>query len=172
MKDIHTIWSDDIDEMNALVNDIMENPEDFDLDHEDIDEGKVWDIAYDLNNDYLDGERINLNIRTNDIIAIGDIGRWNGRVRGYKKIGDNIKDCLYSDGDVVTWYCDRYNFRATEHHHDGTNYILYRERRDGVSDYAWDNFCDKLYYGKATGKDIARYTRSLRPYIANVYGWR
>ena len=41
--------------------------------------------------------------------VIGDLGRWHGRVSGYKMIDSgNIKDCLYSDTDYTEWYVDKY----------------------------------------------------------------
>lgn len=128
---------------------------------------------FEINDEYLDDERINLNIRTNGIVALGDIGRWNGRVSGYKEVGDKISDCLYdSCCDYCHWYVDRYkNFRMTGHHHDGTNYVLYREWKDGLSDEQKENFLNKVYYGKLSKNDISRYTQSLGKKIAEVYGW-
>ena len=95
------------------------------------------------------------------------------RVKGYKIIGNNIANCLSAcnDEDKVEWYCDRYNLRGTGLHHDGTNYYLYRERKDNINDSQWNNFLNKIYYGKCTKQDISRYTKSLRPRIAKVYGW-
>ena len=78
------------------------------------------------NYDYLSDERVNLNVQLSQpIIVIGDIGRWNGRVAGYKMIeSGNIKDCLYSDTDYTEWYVDKYgDLRADAVHHDGTNHI-------------------------------------------------
>ena len=34
-----------------------------------------------------------------------------------------------------------------------------------------DNFCWKLYNGKATSKDITKYTRAIGKRVKNVYGW-
>ena len=49
---------------------------------------------YDLNHDYLEDERVNLNIQLpQPIICIADLGRWNGRFSGYKEIASgNIRD--------------------------------------------------------------------------------
>lgn len=76
------------------------------------------------NAENLYDERVNLNIQLSQpIIVIGDLGRWNGRVSGYKMIDSgNIKDCLYSDTDYTEWYVDKYgDLRADAVHHDGTN---------------------------------------------------
>ena len=60
----------------------------------DLSEEELMQIMYERNNDCLLDERINLNIQLSQpIIVIGDIGRWNGRVMGYKDISSgNIKD--------------------------------------------------------------------------------
>lgn len=161
MKNI--IWSNFTDYVDDFYNALIES--------QDEDEEIDWEDAWNANDDCLRDERDNLNIKTNDIICIGDIGRWNGRVADYKLIGNNISKCLSSDCDYVEWYCDRYNLRATGAHHDGTNHYLYRERKDNINDTQWDNFLDKIYYGKCTSKDISRYTKSLKSRIAKVYGW-
>jgi hypothetical protein len=54
-------------------------------------------------------------------------------------------------------------------HHDGRHYVTYRMVKDGVD---IDNFLDKVYNGTYTKKDITRYTKSLRPYVKAVYGWK
>ena len=108
-----------------------------------------------------------------DIIVIADIGRWNGRVMGYKIIGNNIKNCLFTECDYATWYVDRYgNLRCTGYHHDGANYILYRMFRPGLTDEQRENFANKVYYGKVTNTDIARYTVRIGDFIGDVYGWK
>lgn len=66
------------------------------------------ELMYEINGDYLDDERCNLNIPLSQpILVIADLGRWNGRFSGYKEIkSGNIRDCLYSDTDYSTWYED------------------------------------------------------------------
>ena len=101
------------------------------------------------------------------------LGRWNGRVSGYKMIDSgNIKDCLYSDTDYTEWYVDKYgDLRADAVHHDGTNHYLYRVFKDGVTDTQIENLQDKIYNGKATRADITRVTKRLGDDIAGVYGF-
>ena len=142
--------------------------------YEDLPMYKIYDIAWKYNNLRLDDERANLNIDVHSpIIAIADLGLWNGRVKGYKELkSSNISDCFYTDCDFAEWYCDAYDFRAEMAHHDGTNYILYRMRKENISDTQWETFLWKLYEGKADRADITRYTKSLMPYIAKVYGWK
>lgn len=68
------------------------------------------------------------------LIAIADLGRWNGRFSGYKEI-KCLSDVMYTNCDYECIYIDGYgNLRKTESHHDGTNSILYRYWKDGVSD--------------------------------------
>ena len=126
-----------------------------------------------LNNEYLEDERLNLDIQTsNEIIAIADLGLWNRRRMGYKIVGNNIARCLSTDCEDVTWYVDeRKNFRAEMRHHDGTNYILYREFKDNISELQKENFLEKIYLNELTSKDITRYTKSLGKKISEIYGW-
>lgn len=163
----HIIWSSECDFQDWWG----------DLEHEypDLTKDELIDLMYEINNEYLWDERDNLDIRLNeDIIAIADLGLWNGRRFGYKELNsNNISDCLYIDCDFATWYIDRYNnLCCTASHHDGTNYITYRVWKEGLSDTQKNNFLDKIYEGKATTKDITRYTKRIGDYINKVYGWK
>lgn len=121
----------------------------------------------------LEDERANLNIKLNGmIVVIADLGLWDGRRMGYKLISSgNIKDCLYDNCEYITWYCDRYNFRAVACHHDGINRYLYRVFRDDVSGTQIAKFLHRVARGEANDRMIRRYTKSIRPEIAKVYGW-
>lgn len=172
--DRHIIWSDlslNPDDWRDSYKDYLEINE---LDDDPNDENELYKWMVETNEEYLDDERMNLNIQLSQpIIMIGDIGRWNGRVMGYKMIDSgNIKDCLYADTDYTEWYVDKYgDFRADAAHHDGTNHYLYRVFKDGVSDTQIENLKDKIYMGKATRADITRVTRRLGDEIAAVYGF-
>lgn len=151
------IWSDiDINEKDWQDEDGEQ------MEYEDIIE---------LNNDYLDDERINLNIQlSNPILVIGSLGLWDGRKSGYKIIkSGNIKDILYSENDYTKWYSDGYNIKCLSIHHDGRNYYEYREIRnmDNI-----DNLLDKLYNQEEVSREyINRYTRSILSDVKKVYGW-
>ena len=146
----------------------------YSMEDEEFESADWFDFAYRTLEGYFEDDKANLDVDVgNTILAIGDLGLWNGRVTGYKEIkGTNISDCMVRDEEYCEWWCDAHNFRARMSHHDGTNYILYRRRKDGITDYQWDNFLYMIYEGKATPEHISRYTESLVPYIAKVYGWK
>ena len=173
-NDRHIIWSN----QNLDVDDWREDYKEFlkanELDDNPNDEQALYEWMVETNGDYLYDERANLNIQLSQpIIVIGDIGRWNGRVMGYKEIpSGNIRDCLYADTDYTEWYVDKYgDLRADAAHHDGTNHYLYRVFKEGVSETQMENLRDKIYHGKATRADITRLTRRLGDEIAAVYGF-
>ena len=168
------IWSD----MDLHGRDWQEDFEEYvkenGLDIDPTDEDALYDWMIETNDNYLSDERMNLDIQLSQpIIVIGDLGRWNGRVMGYKMIDSgNIKDCLYSDTDFTEWYVDRYgDLRADAAHHDGTNYYLYRVFKEGVTESQIERLQEKIYMGKATRADITRVTKRLGDEIGRVYGW-
>lgn len=165
MKKERVIWSN----MNLNIEDYQDFlSEEY---PEITDDDKKMNIIEELNDSYLDDERENLDIQLNNpILVIADLGLWNGRKSGYRIIeSGNIKDILSDNNcDYVKWYVDRYNVKFTRYHHDGTNCYIYREVKDMDK---IDILTDKLYNGTATQADITRYTRSIRPHIAKVYGW-
>lgn len=129
---------------------------------------------YEMNADNLEEERCNLDIPlAGTILAIADVGLWFGRRTGYKEITSRrISDCLYSERDTewATWWVDgRGDLCAEFIHHDGTNYVTYREWKEGVSETQKENLKVKLMQGEATRKDITRLTRKLGDRIAAVY---
>ena len=131
-------------------------------------------LMYEINSDYLDNERINLNIQlSRPILVVGDLGLWSGRRMGYKEIASgNIRDCLYSDTNYSTWYVNgNGDLCCDATHHDGTNRYLYRIYKDSVTETQIDNLKGKLYQGTATRADITRITRRLGDEIAKVYGF-
>ena len=158
------------------------NPEDWRKDYEEVarenewdedtsDPDNLWQYIIATHNTYLDDERYNLNKYLDGrILIIADLGLWNGRKQGYKIIDGNISNILYdNDADFIEWYADQYNIRAAAHHHDGTNYYLYREIRE---DRNIQILLDDIYNGREISRSkLNYYTRSIRPYIAEIYGW-
>ena len=147
----------------------------FDDEYPELDEDERIDLMYELNNEYLDDARMNLDIPVfEEIIVLGDLGLWNGRKSGYKEIrGHSIKDCLYTDTDYSTWYLDdRGDLCCEAIHHDGINHYLYRVFKPDVSDTRKENFLEKVLRGTVTRADITRTTQRLGDKIAEVYGWK
>ena len=145
-------------------------------DEDPNDEYAIYEYMVEANGFYLDDERMNLDIEVSQpIIAIADLGLWNGRFSGYKELNScNIKDCLngFDSCEYHEWYVDEQgDLRCTAIHHDGTNYILYRAYRDGITSTQRYDFLDKIYNGQATQEDIDAVTRSLGDDVAKVYGW-
>lgn len=143
----YTIWSNYID--SDYYAELMEEAEANDFN------GEAY--LYDLLESIID-----LNDCKAEVLAIGDLGLWSGRVTGYKEL-NNYEDIFYSDDAYYQEFTvDRYgNLRGRATHHDGTNYYLFREWKDGLSWEQKDNFLDKIYRGKATKKDISRYTKAI-----------
>ena len=166
-EDRHVIWSNyDLDYEDWR--------DDLEAEYPELTEDQRIALMYEINGDYLDDERINLNIQLSQpILVIGDLGLWYGRRSGYKEIeSGNIRDCLYADTDYSTWYVDRLgDLRCDAIHHDGTDHYLYRAYKDGVRESQIDLLKDKLYRGIATRADVTRITRRLGDDIARVYGF-
>lgn len=79
-NDRHIIWSDislDLDDWRESLEELYPGYSDDEL----------YDIMVKSNAENLYDERVNLDIQLSQpIIVIGDLGRWNGRVAGYKMI--------------------------------------------------------------------------------------
>lgn len=163
----HLIWSN----YNLDYDDWRD---DLEAEYPELSDDERQERMVEINGDYLDDERTNLNIQfSRPILVIADLGRWNGRFPGYKEItSGNIRDCLYSDTDYSTWYVDKLgDLRCDVVHHDGTNHYLYRTYKDGVSDEQINRLKEKIYNGIATRTDITRLTNRLGDEIGKVYGW-
>ena len=144
-----------------LEEDAICNGDNVDLSEEHIEQRFLDDLDMSY-----DDARLNLSHKLpNNIIAIGSVGRWNGRFNAGKIMGTNLNEILNSfncDDMSVTY--DRYNVHSELCHHDGTNYMTYRMIKEG---YDAHDLLDKYVY---EGKDIMRYTVSLVPMIKKIYG--
>lgn len=166
----HVIWSDrDLcyEDWREYLEDVFPDP--------DFSEDERYRQMYEINSEYLEDERLNLNVRLSQpILVIADLGLWDGRCSGYKEIeSGNISDCLCSDCDINEWYVDELgDLRCEASHHDGTNRYLYRVYKDGTSEEQRENLKEKIFRGTATRADITRITRRLGDDIAKVYGFR
>ena len=138
---------------------------------EKLDEYEKYEKIANLLDEYFQDEAINLNIITdNNIIAIASLGLWNGRKKGYKLLSNNVNSILNGfDCDYIEIYADKYNIKFKGIHHDGQNYIEFREIREGVN---IDNLLNDIYTGKTISRQkLNYYTKSIRHYVADAYGW-
>lgn len=161
-----TIWSNNLD-YDDWKDDLEEQYPDY------SDEDR-YSLMYDINNEYLEDERVNLDIQLDrPILIIADLGLWDGRFSGYKEIeSGRISDCLYSDTDYSTWYVDDCgDLRCDAVHHDGTNHYLYRTYKADASDTQIENLKNKIYEGTVKRRDITRITCRIGDAIAEVYGF-
>lgn len=139
---------------------------------ESITEEQLYSECGESESLWYDDEKAQLeDISEGPVLAIADLGLWNGRRCGYKEL-KSLEDVMSSSCDYERVYVDSNgDLRKKETHHDGSNYILYRYWKDGLTEVQKENFLDKLYNGKATQRDVTRYTRKAGVKIADTYGW-
>ena len=150
------------DAKRVLIEDCnIENPSDEDV-YEEI--NNCNDIA--LRDEIAEFAHINKKIE-GKIVAIADLGLWNGRKPGLKFF-NSLEEIIYHMCTYDSWelYIDRYQLRGIGHHHDGTNYILFKELKSNVdsdsmeNDLIWSNLSPDEFEDK-----INFYTKSLRKYF-------
>lgn len=139
-----------------------------------------YNLMWEWNQEYWEDERVALSDIDKklpygwSIIVIGSLGLWDGVHVGYKFI-NNLSDALYSDDDYYELFCDGYHLRARGSHHDGNNgytFLLFSGSKDYLTT-GEDKFLYDLVYGHRISKARwHKYTRSIRPYIRDYYGWR
>ena len=160
----HTIWSSHIN---------MDDWQDYlKEEHPTVtDEYEQYRLCAELNDCYLDDERVNLNIPCT-VLGIAEIGRWNGISRGFHFF-DNIKEILYTSCDDAEWYLENDVIKGVMHHHDGTNYVTYYlcdTNKDGFEDFE-----EEMHEncGALPQETIEKYcsTMLLAEKVKAVYGW-
>lgn len=136
-------------------------------------EEEQWALVYDMNNIYLDDERTTLSVIKQDILAIADLGRWNGRVSGYRDFS-SVSECLTSDCDYVTWYINpEGDFCCSASHHDGTNTYIYRAWDNRISEETRQKVREAIYFNSANKDElIEKHTKPLGLEIAKIYGFK
>lgn len=139
-------------------------------DPEDVSDDDVWNFRDESLSNWFDDEHMNLDVWTDGrILAIADLGLWNGRKQGYKILGEKVNEIFRMGEDYNEYYSDGHNIKAACTHHDGTNYIEYRVIRE---DRNLNNLLMDIYDQKEITRDkLNYYTKSLHPYVAKVYGW-
>lgn len=151
-------------------------------DHYEPAERIIWsnmDIPEDeeeTNDEDLQNERVNLDIELPGmILAIADMGLWNGHRSGYKVLGRNVRDILLPMKDIeyYKWYSNGTDIRADMIHHDGTNRMLYREIiKEKQGEIGFSTLLHQIYNNKPINALLLnKYTRSIAPHVNKVYGW-
>lgn len=135
-------------------------------------EQQVWDQASDEKGYWMDAERDNLDICMDGrVLVIANLGLWNGRRSAYKIINkrniNGVFDAPWQDS-YFELYVEGADVKAKDPHHDGTNYYMFRELREGTN---YNVLLNALYDGTATPSMINRYTRALGSRVRDVYGW-
>jgi len=145
----------------------IDYPDGVDEDGEEID--LSYERYYEDCDNFLYDERANLDVPVDGVIVcFADLGLWDGHHQGAKTVGSNVSYILRSSDDYLDWYCDRYNVRCTGTHHDGTNTYLYRVAKD---EEQANRLVQAIAYEDMTEEEFRKATKSLRPYVAKVYGW-
>jgi hypothetical protein len=139
----------------------------------EVTDDQAYEEANESLNSWFDDEIGNLDMELDGrIIAIADLGLWDGRKTGYKIGGTNLKEIMTmgnKDCDYVKVYSDSHNIKKQSSHHDGTNYLLFRMIRENRN---INNLLDKLYDGKIVTKSMLNYyTKSLVSDVNEIFGW-
>lgn len=169
------IWTSDYENIEAIAKEEMEYRKS-ELD-EEITEEEAIEFAYELNNDYLDDERCNLDKEVDGyIIAMAfrssaRYGVWGGHgSKGYKLCGTNVSDILESASNDAEWYGDGNNIRGDFSDHDGSDSVIYRVAK---SEEDAGRIAEKIWNGEISNEEqFRKTTKSLYPYVAKVYGWK
>ncbi len=142
---------------------------------DEITEEMIYNCCYADENIWFEDALSNMeNLSEGSLIAIADVGTWRGRFSGYKEVA-SLKDVMYHSVscEYQRIYVDSNgDLRKDESHHDGSNSILYRYWKDGITDNQRGILMDKIFNGKCTQRDITRYTRKAGLEIACCYGWK
>ena len=147
---------------------------DYDLD-KDISDDDLFEMLIEDNYQDLEYVREMLSsVKTEGrILALASLGLWNGRVTAYKWYKHNLEAILYSDCDYCEWNFEK-DLEGVLSHHDGTNYLTYREVRPELTDRQLGNLyalLDENVYNNIplTKAQINRYTRSLVPVVKGAF---
>ena len=160
-----------LDELKELETDIKEFLSEFYPEIEQTDENITQQIYDDIDMTFEDELALLNKELDGRVLAIASMGLWNGRVSGYKILDNNLNEVVKASigCDEKHVYCDRYNVLAEGYHHDGRNFVEFREIRE---DKDIDGFLNKLYMNvPITRAEVRKYTKSLRPKVKEIYGF-
>lgn len=173
----YVIWSD----MNLLDDDRVQDTKEMlmeTLEEDEITEETIMQAIFDDSELSFDDEVGNLRHAKEaegEIVAIASLGRWNGRKSGYRLLGSmNLSACMTGvmRYDFNEWFVDeKGDLRSTHIHHDGTNTILYRSFKKGLTYEQVDTFLKAIYNDELEDGMIDEYTESVGVAVADLYGW-
>lgn len=107
------------------------------------------------------------------VIAIAQMGTWQGRRQGYKRLGSNLTTIFSVSEQRNEWYSNGKDILSTQIHHDGRNHIIFRLLRTDRTREGIEKFLKDIYDGKEiTPRKLSAYTTSLHPHVASIYGWQ
>jgi len=166
----HIIF-DNYDNFDTMENTKQQISEQRDIPVEDVTDQMVYDEWSESESMWFNDELENLDQELEGrIIAIADLGLWDGRKSGYKIGGTNLNEVMtIGNHDYVKVYSDGYNIRKESSHHDGTNRTLFRMVRENRD---IERFTDMLYNGKPISKSVLNYyTKSIEKNVRSIFGW-
>lgn len=151
----------------TLIGNGIDNPSDDDINN----------LLAEMESDWYMTEKENLKSYDNGstIIVIANLCLWNGRYVLVKGDKTSLACSLETGNDIEyfeTFVDSNGDLRQRATHHDGTNSLLFRYWKDGVSEVQKDNFMEKCVSGNLKKWDISRYTRKAGLAIAECYGWK
>lgn len=117
--------------------------------------------------------------QSNELIAIAKVGLWNGKRIAYCELGhpENLREIIAKTnssrgecelGKVIL--NENRDIAYSMHHHDGTNYIVIRERRNNISEENWRKMRNAIYNQdiEEAEKLIAKCTKKTGKYIKHL----
>jgi hypothetical protein len=138
---------------------------------EEVTDNDLYEEKIYLYDEYFDDGLQNLDVELEGrIIAIADLGLWNGRKGGYKIGSNNLNEIMkMGNEDYIEVYGNGYNIIKKSNHHDGCNNLLFRMIRENRN---IDNLTDMIYNNKPISKSVLNYyTKSVYKDVKEVYGW-
>jgi len=172
-KEEWDMWKEDFISYQIETND-MPKEEAQKIFKEDNNEFYEWVEEENRVNFECEIENLNVELES-DLICLGSEGRWNGTFTGYKEIkGRNLNRIFYvfTHCDDIEVYGEKRNIYVNGIHHDGRNSAIVRMWNPNVSEERRERLLSAMYNGKENAyNNIMKHTKSLYPYVKNVYGW-
>lgn len=104
------------------------------------------------------------------VIAIIELGLWNGVHKGYHILKSNLNEIMNTLGcDDIEVYINHGNVKAKHYHHDGTNNVTFRQIRNADN---IERLEDRIISGQEISSSLMNYyTKSLVPEVRSIFGF-